>query len=466
VEANGNSTPLLSASPSGHYVQYSGKVLMLIGDSGTQCVMQNLNLDHRQWIDDCAQRGITAVHIWALVPPRQKRDGSAVEGRYGYVYPGATPWARRAAGPPATDGWPQWDLTRFDEGDDPNKNYWPRLRDLCSYAKQHRIVVGITVFFGWPKHNSQERPDWSYHPLNLVNGGFLSDSKNITTVAQIIHSPGTEVLQEPWSEDWPPAKKTQWVWERYADKMIQETMRYGNVFYVFMDEHSYSEGNCGDHFLTFFKKRGALYADWDRRRDAVDLVHDDARDPEGDGNSGAIKAFVKTPSRPNISLEASPYQGDVVRRSIWTRAIGGLHFLFHNDERQETRQTGIMVYEPNVQGGKKDKVLERLDWLGHASRFFNNTIQDLDSMAPHNELVSSANETYCLANPGTEYAVYSWNGDSLQLDLSAAAGKTIEARFYNPRNGQWTEPVQSTVDNKMDFRKPNSEDWVLYVRVD
>ena len=134
VEANGSNTSLLSASPSGHYVQYSGKALMLIGDSGTQCVMQNLNLDYRQWIDDCAQRGITAVHIWALVPPRQKRDGSVVEGRYDYIYPGATPWARRADGPPATDGWPQWDLTRFDEGNDPDKHYWPRLRDLRQNA--------------------------------------------------------------------------------------------------------------------------------------------------------------------------------------------------------------------------------------------------------------------------------------------------------------------------------------------
>ena len=46
----------ISASSSGHYVQYSGKVIMLVGDSGTQCVMQNLNLDYRQWIDDCAKR--------------------------------------------------------------------------------------------------------------------------------------------------------------------------------------------------------------------------------------------------------------------------------------------------------------------------------------------------------------------------------------------------------------------------
>ena len=466
VEVNASGAPLLSASPGGHYVQYSGEVLMLVGDSGTQCVMQNLNLNYREWIDDCAKRGINAIHIWALLPPRQKRDGSVVEARYGYVYPGATPWARRDDGTLAFDGWPKWDLKNFDEGNDPDKHYWPRLRDLCSYAKQHRIIVGITVFFGWPKHNSQQRPDWSYHPFNLVNGGFLSDSKTITTVTQTIYSPGTEVLQESWSEDWPPAKKTQWVWERYADKMIRETIGYGNVFYVFMDEHSYSEGNCGDHFLTFFKKRGAPYVDWDRRRSAVDFVHDDARNSEGDGNSGAIKAFAEKPVRPNISLEAPPYKGDVVRRSIWTRVIGGMHFIFHNDSGQETVQTGIMIYDPNVQGGEKDKVLERLDWLGYASRFFNDTIQELDSMSPHNELISSAEEAYCLANPGSEYAVYSWSGESFQLDLSAENGKTVNARFYNPRNGKWMESIQFMVANSKEFRKPNSEDWVLYVKVE
>ncbi len=61
-----------------HKGRYASKEEMLIGDSGTQCVMQNLNLDYQQWIDDCAQRRITAIHIWALVPPRQKRDGCGV----------------------------------------------------------------------------------------------------------------------------------------------------------------------------------------------------------------------------------------------------------------------------------------------------------------------------------------------------------------------------------------------------
>lgn len=462
VSDSGEETAL-SASPSGHYIQYSGKVLMLVGDSGTQCVTQNLNLDYREWINDCAARGVTAIHVWALVPPRQKRDGSVIEERYGYVYPGVTPWARRPNGSLGEDGWPQWDLTRFDEGDDPNKHYWPRMRDLCSYAKKHGMVVGITAFFGWPKHNRPSRPDWSYHPFNVINGGFLSDPKSITTVTQTIHSPGKEVLHESWSDNWPSEKKNQWVWERYADKMIQETNGYGNVFYVFMDEHSYPEGNCGDHFLDFFRKRGAVYMDWNKRRDAVDFVHDDARNSEGDGNSGAVKAFAKDPARPNIALEVPPYQGEVVRLSIWSRLIGGLHYFFHNDAGQETMQTGIMIHDPNVAGGRKDKVMERLTWLGNASRFFNDTVQDLDSMTPHNKLVTSGKQTYCLANPGFEYAVYSWSGKSFEVDLSAAAGKNMAARFYNPRSGQWKDAMHIEGGSVKTFEKPDEEDWALYI---
>ena len=80
----------LDISPSGHYIEYKGEVLMLIGDSGTQCASQNSNPDHRQWIDDCACRGIRAIHLWSFVPVRQKQDGSQIEERWDY-YPFMTP---------------------------------------------------------------------------------------------------------------------------------------------------------------------------------------------------------------------------------------------------------------------------------------------------------------------------------------------------------------------------------------
>lgn len=452
----------LATSPSGHYITYKGEPLLLVGDSGTQVVMQNTNINHRQWIDDCAARGIRAVHVWAFVAPRQKQDGSRIEDRYGYVYPGITPWARKTSGADATDQLKQWDLQAFDEGPaGDSTHYWPRLRDLCDYADSKDMIVGITVFFGWPKHNTTARPDWSYHPLNVVNGGPVVDGGDPVTEAQMIDSPGTEVWSQPWSDAWPSRKKTQWIWERFSKKLIDETAPFGNVFFVFMDEHSYSEGNMGNHFRDFFRNRGQVWVDWNARRSTIDWVMSSTFGGD-DKNANAVTGFTGSPARPYCFLEGEPYQGSGVRTAIWTFAMGGGNFFFHADERQETVTTGIMGYDPNVPGG--DKGMYKRDWLGHASRFFNEYVTNLDTLVPHNELSSSG--AYCLADPGREYLVYSKIGSSttFSLNMSANAG-VFDCRFYNPRDGQFQATFQRQGGGTESFTKPDSNDWTLHVVV-
>jgi len=449
----------LGTSPSGHYVTYRGRTLLLVGDSGTQCVLQDLNLDYRRWVADCHACGIPAVHVWSFVAPRQKQDGSVVEGRYGHVYPGATPWARRTDGPPATDQLRQWDLTRFDEGTDPSRHYWPRLRDLCAQTRARGMVLGITVFFGWPKHNQPEQPDWAYHPLNLVNGGFLTAGEGLTTVCQTIATPGQEVLEEAWSDAWPPEQKTQWVWEQFADKLIRETAPYGNVFFVFMDEHSYSEGNCGDHFAGFFRRRGAVWVDWDQRRAQVDWAMSPTTNG-ADRNAEAVAGFAREPVRPYLCLEGEPYAGEAARRAMWTFLIGGGHFLFHADSGQETPQTGIVGYDPQVPGG--DRGMAPREWLGHASRFFNDGFRDLDALAPHNELVT-AGQAYCLAAPGTEYALYAPRGGVVRVSLAGAGDRALTCRPYDPRTGKWGAVSEVRGEKTAEIALPEGEDWAARI---
>jgi hypothetical protein len=446
----------IGVSPSGHYVTYNGEVLMLIGDSGTQCAAQNSNLNHRAWIDDCKDRGIRAIHVWSFVPVRQKQDGSQIEDRWGYVIPDVMPWARKTSGPLAYDQRYQWDLQTFDEGPDADMtHYWPRMRDMCSYAKSKNMLVGITMFTGWSKHDYS----WVFHPLNIDNGGHLTDKADAVTIA----SPGTEVWQEAWSDTWPSAKKTQWVWEQLSIKAIDELGSIGNVFFVFFDEHSYSEGNMGDHFLNFFRNRGQAWVDWNTRRPNVNWVMSDTLHST-DKNSNAVSGFNGSPARPYLCLEGEPYMGDGVRTAIWTFSIGGSHYFFHADAGQETVQTGIMGYDPCVPGG--DKGMEKRDWLGHASRFFNEHVEDLDTLAPHNELSSSG--TYCLADPGQEYVVYSRIGasTSFTVDLTDAPAKTLTCRFYNPRDGQFEPAFQRIGGSSSEpFTKLDTNDWVLHIAV-
>lgn len=447
----------IAASPSGHYVSYRDRPLLLVGDSGTQCVLQNANLDFARWIDDCADAGLNTVHVWSFVAPRQQLDGSGLENRYGYLYPGLTPWARRTSGPRAHDGGYQWDLHHWDDGDAPNR-YWPRFRALCARAHEKGLLLGVTVFWGWPKHPA----DWAYHPFNVINGGPVSDTpKPHVTQVQTIASPGVEVLEEAWSDAWPPAKQNQWHWERFAAKLIAEAAPFDNVFFVFMDEHSYSEGNGGDHFREFFQRRGVRWTDTERRRESVDFVFDPVthRNDTVGRNPEVVQRFYREPVRPFMILEGEPYQGEAVRISLWSTLMGGAGFVFHNDERQETIHTGIMGYDPNVPGG--DTGAERRAWLGHASRFFNGHLSDLDRMRPHNALAGEG--SFCLADPGQTYAVYAVPGDApITLDLRAATA-SFTARFYNPRTGAWAETTTRAGGEIARFDRPSGEDWALLV---
>jgi hypothetical protein len=182
-----------------------------------------------------------------------------------------------------------------------------------------------------------------------------------------------------------------------------------------------------------------------------------------DRNGNAVSGFQASPIRPYFNLEGSPYQGDGVRSAIWTFSIGGGHYLFHADENQETVTTGIMGYDSNVPGG--DKGMYKRDWLGHASRFFNEHLVRLDPMVPSNNLVDT--NAYCLADPGREYVVYSMIGASttFNLNLTAVAGLTLNCRFYNPRDGQFEPTFQRTCGGTESFTKPDSDDWALHVVV-
>ncbi|MCP4785505.1 MAG: hypothetical protein GY903_20110 [Fuerstiella sp.] len=430
--------------------------LVLVGDSGTQCVMQNANIDYRTWIDESAKAGLNAIHLWTFLAPRQTRDADVIEQRYGYVYPGITPWPRRSEGPLARDGLPQWNLQQFDEGEDPNKHYWPRLRDVCRYAKTKNLLVGITVFFGWPKHQS----DWAWHPFNVANGGHLTDRGRIIETVQRIATPGQEVLDLPWAASWTDAKKTQWLWERFAAKLLKETLLLGNTFYVFMDERSYSEGNCGDHFASFFRRRGAFWIDGQLRRDTVDAVVG-GHGPGRDINRSARKSLDSNPFRPFFEFELPPYRGAGVRHNLYACLLGGGHYFFHNDADQETPTTGIMSYDPNVKDNHRASVHERLRWLGVACQVMNEQVSQMSNMTPRNDVIREGNG-YCLAAPGSQYLIYIKNGGSATLQLDHAADE-FDVTATNPRSGETGRLEITTKERRLQLVFPDQDDWVVVI---
>jgi hypothetical protein len=72
-------------------------------------------------------------------------------------------------------------------------------------------------------------------------------------------------------------------------------------------------------------------------------------------------------------------------------------------------------------------------------RMFTNAL-DIFTCEPHNDLLynRSWNEAYCTANPSVEYGVFFPDGGNVQLDVSAAGGKTLTLRWLDIRQSRWS----------------------------
>jgi hypothetical protein len=86
------------------------------------------------------------------------------------------------------------------------------------------------------------------------------------------------------------------------------------------------------------------------------------------------------------------------------------------------------------------------------------------SCAPHNDLLSdrAANEAYCLAEVGEQYAVYFPNGGAVKLDLSALPGPR-QVRWLDIARSAWQEPQTVTDGKTLELKAPGQGHWAVLI---
>ena len=86
-------------------------------------------------------------------------------------------------------------------------------------------------------------------------------------------------------------------------------------------------------------------------------------------------------------------------------------------------------------------------------------------MDPHNDLVTSGG-AFCLAKPGTAYAVYLPQGGRFSIRL--AGGRRYTAGWWNPANGQdgTFQGEQSLPGGSHTFKAPAAGDWAIRILAD
>jgi len=83
-------------------------------------------------------------------------------------------------------------------------------------------------------------------------------------------------------------------------------------------------------------------------------------------------------------------------------------------------------------------------------------------MDPDQALVLSGG-AYALAQKGSAYVFYLYNGGTAKVDLRSGSG-TFTAQWYDPRTGTWKAAPAASGGTTPTYTAPASGDWVLYIR--
>lgn len=433
----------------GHWLRFRGRNALLIGDSITQGWMElGVNFNQTAYVDALAARGINVLMLWSYIGI----DNQVADVRIGYDAPEIWPWSR-------TGG--TFNLAQF------NPAWFSRLESLIAYADSKNIAVLLTIHDGWTKTR------FGGHPFNQANGGPLSTNSQYVE----LHDYNNE-MPATFNPAWTRQQKNQYYQERFVDRIIQSTNPFTNVMLEVCNEGEwYNQTNFraySKHFIDFIKARtttnptmvnddhiGGTNFRGETNCDIISL-----HKPLWSGTTAVAESFnfydaefKATPVKPQYFSEPVPeYQGDDtlhdgLMRLMWGTVLAGAGFVVQNDASWGFDPNTLMA----AQAADRDVVLDR---EGYCATFFAGVI-DLGNMTPNSTLSSTG---VCLAHSGTEYVVYSQGGTSLTVNLAAAAGKTLNCRFYNPRTGAFEPAFTRTGGSAAEsFTKPGSSDWVLHI---
>jgi hypothetical protein len=480
----------------GHWLQFRGKPILLVGDSITQGWMElGTNFDQKAYVDALARRGINVILVWSYIGVVDQ----AADARIGYDAPEIWPWVRMAPAGPGTPlpafagmtplpargrkvtpaqagarsahdanqeiGVPgPFDLTRF------NDAYFDRLRELLRCADANGIVVVVQVHDGWPKTK------FAGHPFNVANGGPLTDRSQYVELHDYEHE--TPLSFDP---QWTRPQKHQFYLERFCERLLQATADTPNVLFEIFNEGEWYDVQrlraFQMHFLDFFKTRTAqpLIINDDHLRGVASFRGEPQADllshhtPRWDDLPPAqiyfdhySREFGALPVKPMFFSEPVPsYEGGdaatetAILRLLWGTALAGAGVVIQNDVSFGFDPKSTMA----AKADQRDRVL---DLEGHVARFFHHSGVNFATMAPAGKLASTG---ICLARAGAEYVVYTVPTRLFTVDLTAAKDTVLGVRWYDPRAGQFHEaaPILGGAEAQP-FKPPFPGDAILHLK--
>jgi hypothetical protein len=441
-----SATTNIKVADNGHYFEYDGKPLFLLG-LGKWTLINKIDVNytaHNQWYQSY---GINYNRITLTSPWYTDRTKQVF------------PW-NRSTTPGANDGGNKFDLNEFDPV------FWDRLRGYLQDCEDRGIIVCIEFFDECSVEQGGDPHRWDYHPFNPQN--------NINNIPDLDTMDASYSSSTGWSESFYNVNNSvlMTLQDTYVQKLLNETSQYGNVIYEMANEYG-GEGSTQfpghfawpQHWIDFFSDYEAAsgvqllltnmpfgeYYDQAEYFVASGIVCIDAyRQFPAPGNVQGVNDFLGAhyskgkPIFGGLIGYDSSVGADVSynRKRFWTLFVSG--------------GAGSGLKGAGTAG--EDTTMEEMlsdihDFIEACVQFWN--------MLPNDNLVTSG-IAYCLANIGREYVIYLPEGGSVTVDLSDATG-TLTVEWYNPRNGTYYDDGTITGGGSESFTPPFSGDAVLHI---
>ncbi len=376
-----------------------------------------------------------------------------------------------------------YDLDTWDE------EYWKRFDHFLNECYKRDIIVQIEI---WDKHDLHlteteayspqtrgiDNTGWESHPYNpLRNINYTSGESGLPEI--IDYRPGTSASPHPFFYSVPslsesgyaPAPVVLYYQERYVEKLLSVSLKYNNVLYCMNNEIA-QPAEWGEYWIDYVRSiaaesgKNVFCSDMRRATDFRDGLH-------------------------HLIMQKGEY--DFFETSQSSLRHGDNHYnelIYARNEIKEGDKVkpmnNVKIYESGSEPLRRmwrlifsGAAAARFHRPGYTQYFWGNglnsnaktTIRSLrmftDEMnifrcEPDNSLLSgrSANEAYCLAEIGEQYAVYFSDGGNIEIDLRGVTG-IFEIKWLNIESSQWGEVSTVTGGGFVPLATPGTGQWAV-----
>lgn len=439
LAASGDRIDIETTNPA--YWQYAGKPVVLIGGSKDDNLFQ---------IPDLKEQ----LDLLQAVGGNYVRNTMSARLDKGFE---VQAFAQRDDG--------RYDLDRW------NDEYWQRFENLLTWAEARDIIIQIEVWdrFDYSRDNWEDSP---YNPKNNVNytyteSGFAEHYPN---------HPGRN--DQPFFFSTPGQRNNTVVLkyqQRFVDKMLSHALKHGNVLYC-MDNETSGEPAWGAYWAERIRdkaKAAGVTVHTTEMWDAWDLA-----DPQHSAtfDHPELYSFVDISQNNHQKGQTHWDNAQKQRQRIaanprplnCVKIYGADTGPFGND------RDGMERFWRNILGGLASSRFHRPDsglGLGEMAQANLKSMRMLldeihvYTCEPHNDLLGDRqeNEAYCLAHPGTEYAVYFPDGGEVTLEVGSLPA-SARLRWLNVMRFEWMRAVPVKAGAKLTLACPSRDYWVVLVK--